>query len=162
MSFQRMESGVTLFESRNRMRSGLTFVCIVICTLTACARDVVPQSAKIENKNDLIEALRDAGAELAETTVEDAVHLEVAPTVLEVNAEIVYVYEYESLETRRAISETLSHDRTGSDTQPLMWSDRINIWALGGLIVAYGDGWRNDHAPQRAARRPPHATLFIR
>ncbi len=132
-----MERGATLFESRNWMRFGLTFVFIVMCCLVACARDVVPQSAKIEDKRDLIKAIRDAGAELAEMSAEAPANLEVAPEVLRVNSAIVYVYEYESVEARTAISETLSLDGTSIDSQLLTWPDRINIWASGRLIVAY-------------------------
>jgi len=131
------ERGVTLLESRNWVQSGLTFASIVICCLAACARDVVPQSAEIEDKQDLIEALRDAGVELAETSAEATATLEVAPEVLRVNSAIVYVYEYESVEARIAISDTLAVEETSIDSQSFLWPDRINIWASGRLIVAY-------------------------
>jgi hypothetical protein len=133
----RMESGVALLVSKNWMRSSLVFVILVICVLTACARDVVPQSAKIEDKEDLIKALRDAGAELAETSAETPANLEVVPEVLQVNSAIVYVYEYENVEARTAISDTLVVEETSIDSQSLLLPERINVWVSGRLIVAY-------------------------
>jgi len=119
------------------MRSGSTFVLVLMCALSACARDVVPQSAKIEDKRDLIQSLGDAGAELVETAAEAPANLEVTPEVFRVNSAIIYVYEYESVEARTAISDTLVIEEVGIESPSLLWPERLNIWASGRLIVAY-------------------------
>ena len=97
----------------------------------------MPQPARIEDSEDLIKALGDAGAALAETSAEAPANLEVVPEVLQVNSAIVYIYEYESVEARTAISDKLLDSETSIGSQFMLWPDRINIWASGRLIVVY-------------------------
>jgi hypothetical protein len=84
-----------------------------------------------------MDALLDAGADLTETTIEHTVNLEIPPEILQVNSTIVYVYEYESVDARIAVSESMAVDGTSIDEQLLSWPDRINIWASERIIVAY-------------------------
>lgn len=131
------EREVALFETRTFKRFKWLVACIGMCCLTACAKDSMPQPAKIEDKQDLMEALLDAGADLADTTVEGIIALEIPPEVFRVNSALVYVYEYENVEARAAISEGLAIDGTSIDSRPLHWPDRVNIWVAERLIVAY-------------------------
>lgn len=132
-----MKRGVALFEIIIRKQFKWLIAFIGMCHLAACAKDIMPRPAKIEDTQDLIEALQDAGANLAETTVEEIVALEIPPQVLQVNSALVYVYEYENVATRAAISESLAVDGSRIGRQPLHWPDRINIWVAERLIVAY-------------------------
>jgi len=126
-----------LFGIKTRIRPGSLLVFLGLLLLTACVEEIEPRSVEIEDKQDFIEALQDAGVDLRETATEGEVVLGGSAEVLQVNSAMIYVYEYESVEARTAISASLSADGSSIDARPLPWPDRINIWAAGRLIVAY-------------------------
>lgn len=126
-----------MFGIKIRIRPGPLLIFLGMLLFTACAEEIEPRSVEIEDEQDFIEALQDAGADLRETATEGEVVLGVSAEVLQVNSAMIYVYEYESEEARTAISASLSGNGNSIDARPLPWPDRINIWATGRLIVAY-------------------------
>jgi hypothetical protein len=126
-----------LFGNKNRYRSGTLLVILGILLLTACTEEIEPRSVEIEDKQDFIEALQDAGADLRETAAPGNFDLGVPAEVFQIDSAVIYVYEYESQEARTAISASIAVDGSGIDARPFPWPDRVNIWATGRLIVAY-------------------------
>ncbi len=126
-----------MFEDEIRIRPGWFLVFLGVLFFTACAEEIGPRAVRIDDKQDFIKALQNAGADLRETMIEGEVDLHVPAETFQVNAAMIYVYEYESEEARTAVSASLAVDGNSLESQPLPWPDRINIWTTGRLIVAY-------------------------
>jgi hypothetical protein len=111
-----------------------THVLWVFVLLTACASQAGP---RLETVDDVLGALEDAGAVIAETAILAHPGLGAPGQVWQVNRSLVQITEFESEAARQAVSDRLSPDGLTLDGQPLVWSDRPHLWAIGRVIVAY-------------------------
>ena len=150
-------------------------VIVAACFLSACAQESGLQPAEIEDAQDLMQALQDAGATVSETAMMAEVDLGGRSLTLQVNQAVVYVYQYESPEAREAVAENLDADGSTLGGAPLLWSERVNIWIARRLIVAYPgsdggtilllDGLLGDRLTQPAASLgepfPPAVTAAV-
>jgi len=101
--------------------------------LAACA----PAAPRLVTAEDILAALQEAGATLAETELIAHPSLEAVGRVWQVNESLIQITEYESVAARQAVSDRLSPDGLALGGVPLLWSDRPHLWAIGRVIVAY-------------------------
>ena len=102
--------------------------------LTACAPLAGPH---IKTADDVLSALEEAGATVAETEMLALPTLGGVGHVWQVNRSIVQITEFESEAARQEVSEQISPDGLSLSGRPLVWSDRPQIWAIGRVIVTY-------------------------
>ena len=115
----------------------LFHIFLVSMWLTSCRSGAPPVERKIETTDDLAAALYDAGRAVIETTEAGVPAFGVPARMLQVDQAVVEVYEYINVETRIAISQTISPDGDIVDGTAIVWPDRPKFWATGRLIVVY-------------------------
>jgi hypothetical protein len=125
---------------------------MLILSLSACGRirDVVPglgsfnrptveatDVASGEGYNDLVNALRAAGAEVSAAGRIEQPFFPVVGQVIDIDGTSVQVFEFEDQSTRQQVSDTIS--ASGDEIGRFMpgWIDQPNFWASGRLIVLY-------------------------
>lgn len=133
-----------LISGTHRPRPGRVFLvalglglCLVV--LTACARSARIQTpAPVVTSNDLVGALRSAGAQVQEASSAEAPVLEVSARAITVDGEQILVYEYASEQDRRAVSDSISlGNPTTVGGRILDWPTTPRAWATGQLVIAY-------------------------
>jgi hypothetical protein len=112
--------------------------CLLLWGGAACARSAQDQAPPpIVTTDDLVQALRHAGADAQLMSTADGPFLEVSARPIAVDGASILVYEYSNEDARRALSESVSSDMTTIGGKEVTWSAPPKIWATGRLIVAY-------------------------
>lgn len=115
-------------------RSALLLVATGAVVLSSgCSRGERP----IADARDLTEALGRAGAAVSETAALAGLQFATPGRVLQVNQALVQVIEFDTFEARQEVSDQISPDGLTFAGQPLIWTERPNLWAVGRLIVVY-------------------------
>jgi hypothetical protein len=125
---------------QGKRRSGALVVLRLLATFglpLALLAGCVPGAREVDDVRDLSRALRAAGASVGPTEALAASHFGAPGEVWQVNQALVQVLEFESLEARQIVSGGISPDGLRLGQEPLAWSDRPNVWAVGRLIVVY-------------------------
>jgi hypothetical protein len=122
---------------------------LLVTTLCACGPQLAPQitpepsatpasqSGDFESYEQLVGALRDAGATVK--PIREAVQpfFAVPTQIIEVNGLEVQVFEYPDTAARQEDSHLISPDGYTIGTSKVTWVDRPHFWAHGRLIVLY-------------------------
>ncbi|HLE23868.1 MAG TPA: hypothetical protein VI701_06115 [Anaerolineales bacterium] len=102
---------------------------LILALAAACTPRPEPEGPRIQTAEDLLTALRDAGAEVGETAMLAWMPGLASGRVVFIGSERVEIYEQESeAAQRRAVQQLL--ERASGETTP-------NLWGNGRLIVIY-------------------------
>jgi hypothetical protein len=113
-------------------------LCLLAWALAACAGTTPGQGPpEIKTSDDLVAALKDAGAEVQAPSSVDGPILEVPARSISVDGSDVLVYEYATEEARQTVSSTISNDATTIGGRPAVWTSPAKVWVSGQLIVVY-------------------------
>ncbi len=124
-------------------RPGRTFlVALAVCFLlwggAACAGSQQGQAAPpIVTSDDLVQALRQAGAEVQFDSTAEGPVLKVPARSIAVDGASVLAYEYATEGDRQAVSDSISTDIATIGGKAVTWPAPPKVWATGRLIVAY-------------------------
>ncbi len=111
-----------------------TLIVSALLLLAACGPSAGP---RLETTDDILGALRDAGATVAETAILAHPSLGAPGRVWQVNDSLVQITEFEDEAARQAVSDQISSDGLTLGGQPLVWAERPQLWAVGRVILAY-------------------------
>ena len=119
-----------------RKSAWIPLSCLMAALMVACGRGA-SGAAGFQSAAQLAEALRKAGAEVAETQKAGLPYFGMPAYVWQVNASEVQAYEFAGVAEREAVSSTIAADGSVVRGIKAAWTDRPNIWAAGKLIVLY-------------------------
>jgi len=119
----------------------LAFAALLAMSIfVGCARSdegMFPAPAEIETALDLIQALHASGVRPTQLDEPAVLYFGLPGRKLMVGTSEVQVFEFENVQVRATVSQSI--DPTGYSVagQPVDWEGRPNIWAVGRLIVVY-------------------------
>lgn len=150
--------------------------CLILWGAAACAHSPQDQAPPpVVTSDDLVQALKKAGADVQLDTGAEGPFLEVPARSIAVDGSNVLIYEYGTEDERQVVSDSISADKTIVGGKTVAWSAHPKIWTTGRLIVAYtgrdggtilllnsllGDPFRSDE-PQIDEPYPPAVAAAI-
>lgn len=92
---------------------------------------------EIGGYEDLVDALKGAGAEVELVEEIEQPFFDVSGQMIKVNGAEVQVFEFADEAARKAASDKISPDGSSTGTAMITWIDQPNFWAKGRVIVLY-------------------------
>lgn len=129
------------FSSRaydGRVGASTTLLALSLLVVqTACARTGPPQPPVVTSVTDLTNALAEAGVDAVWAGEAVSPALPIRGGEYLVDRARIQVYEFESLDERRALSEAIDKQGAIQGIPLAAWQGRPSIWTAGRLIVLY-------------------------